>query len=178
MSGKLLTARDDVRLTLIMNRPERLNALGLAQWDQLGDALIAAATDATLRAVVITGAGSAFAAGGDIEEFTRVRRTPDEAQAYDARVMPATRAIVDCPHPVIAAINGACVGGGLEIAAMCDLRIAAKSARFGIPVARLAMSAPPEEIPPKMPSTRASCRAISSAWAWLTYSRRSTLDRS
>ena len=147
MSGTLLIARDGARLTLTMNRPERLNALGLAEWNRLGDALIDAAADATLRAVVITGAGKAFAAGGDIEEFTRVRRTPAEAQAYDARVMRATRAIVDCPHPVIAAINGACVGGGLEIASMCDLRIAAASARFGIPVARLAMSAPPEEIP-------------------------------
>jgi enoyl-CoA hydratase/carnithine racemase len=147
MDRTLLVARDGARLTLTMNRPQRLNALGLAEWDQLGDALLAAAADDSLRVVVITGSGSAFAAGGDIEEFTRVRRTPDEAQAYDARVMRATRAIVDCPHPVIAAINGACVGGGLEIASMCDLRIAVASARFGIPVARLAMSAPPEEIP-------------------------------
>jgi len=147
MDKTLLVARDGARVTLTMNRPQRLNALGLAEWGQLADAVLAASADASLRAVVITGAGNAFAAGGDIEEFTRVRRTPAEAQAYDVRVMRATRAIADCPHPVIAAINGACVGGGLEIACVCDLRIAVKSARFGIPVARLGMSAPPEEIP-------------------------------
>lgn len=148
MSDTLLVARDGARLTLTMNRPERLNALGRAEWRRLGDAMRDAATDLTLRAVVITGAGEAFAAGGDIAEFQRVRRTPDEAEAYDRDVVRATRAIADCPHPVIAAINGACIGGGLEIACACDLRIAAASARFGIPVARLAMAAPPAELPP------------------------------
>lgn len=146
MTDTLLVARDGPRLTLTLNRPQRLNALGLAEWDALGDAALAAAADATLRVVVVTGAGKAFAAGGDIEEFQRVRRTPDEAKAYDMRVARATSALAACPHPVIAAINGDCIGGGLEIAARCDLRIAAASARFGIPVARLAMAAPPEAV--------------------------------
>lgn len=146
MTDTLLVARDGPRLTLTLNRPQRLNALGLAEWDALGDAALAAAADATLRVVVVTGAGRAFAAGGDIEEFQRVRRTPDEAKAYDMRVARATSALAACPHPVIAAINGDCIGGGLEIAARCDLRIAAASARFGIPVARLAMAAPPEAV--------------------------------
>ena len=148
MTDTLLVARHGPRLDLTMNRPERRNALGLDEWRRLGDAMEAAAADATLRAVVVTGAGEAFAAGGDIEEFRRVRRTPGEARAYDEVVARATRAIEECPHPVVAAINGACVGGGLQIAAACDLRIAAASARFGIPVARLAMAAPPAEIPP------------------------------
>ncbi len=144
MTDTLLVARDGVRLTLTLNRPERLNALGRAEWEALGDAALGAAADPTLRVVVVTGAGRAFAAGGDIEEFQRVRRTPAEARAYDARVVRATAALAACPHPVIAAINGDCVGGGLEIAASCDLRIAAAGARFGIPVGRLAMAAPPE----------------------------------
>ena len=146
MTDTLLVARDGPRLTLTLNRPQRLNALGLAEWDALGDAALAAAADATLRVVVVTGTGRAFAAGGDIEEFQRVRRTPEEAKAYDRRVARATSALAACPHPVIAAINGDCIGGGLEIAARCDLRIAAASARFGIPVARLAMAAPPEAV--------------------------------
>jgi len=148
MSDALLITRDGPRVTLTFNRPERLNALDLAQWNRLGDAMLELAADASLRAIVITGAGAAFAAGGDIEEFTRVRRDPAEAKAYDARVMRATRAIAACPQPVIAAIQGACVGGGLEIACACDLRIATRSARFGIPVTRLGMAAPPEEIAP------------------------------
>jgi enoyl-CoA hydratase/carnithine racemase len=146
MDGTLLAARDGARLTLTLNRPERLNALGSAEWEALGDAAHDAATDPDLRVVVLTGAGRAFASGGDIEEFQRVRRTPAEARAYDARVVRAISALAACPHPVIAAINGDCVGGGLEIAASCDLRIAAASARFGIPVARLAMAAPPEAV--------------------------------
>jgi enoyl-CoA hydratase/carnithine racemase len=146
MTETLLRARVGARLTLTLNRPQRLNALDLALWDALGDAALAAASDPELRVVIVTGAGGAFAAGGDIEEFQRVRRTPEEARAYDARVLRATRALAACPHPVIAAINGTCVGGGLEIAASCDLRIAAASARFGIPVARLAMAAPPEAV--------------------------------
>jgi enoyl-CoA hydratase/carnithine racemase len=146
MTETLLRSRAGARLTLTLNRPQRLNALDLALWDALGDAALAAAADPELRVVIVTGAGGAFASGGDIEEFQRVRRTPAEARAYDARVTRATQALADCPHPVVAAINGACVGGGLEIAASCDLRIATASARFGIPVARLAMAAPPEAV--------------------------------
>jgi enoyl-CoA hydratase/carnithine racemase len=146
MTETLLRSRAGARLTLTLNRPQRLNALDLALWDALGDAALAAAADPELRVVIVTGAGGAFASGGDIEEFQRVRRTPAEARAYDARVVRAISALAACPHPVIAAINGDCVGGGLEIAASCDLRIAAASARFGIPVARLAMAAPPEAV--------------------------------
>ncbi len=148
MSDALLITRDGPRVTLTLNRPSRLNALDLAQWNRLGDAMLTLGTDTTIRVVVITGAGDCFAAGGDIEEFTRVRRSPGEAKAYDARVMRATRAIATCPQPVIAAIRGACVGGGLEIACACDLRIASRTARFGIPVTKLGMAAPPEEIAP------------------------------
>lgn len=148
MHPDLIVAREGPVATLTLNRPDKLNALDLAQWDRLGDALLGFAEDPGLRVIVIAGAGTAFAAGGDIEEFTRVRRTPAEAKAYDVRVMRATRAMTESPHAVVAAIRGACVGGGLEIACACDLRIAAESSRFGIPVARLGMAAPPEEVPP------------------------------
>ncbi len=148
MSDTLLVTREAARATVTFNRPARLNALDLAQWDRLGDAMLALGAETAIRVVVITGAGDCFAAGGDIEEFTRVRRSPAEAQAYDLRVMRATRAIAECPQPVIAAIRGACVGGGLEIACACDLRIAARNSRFGIPVTKLGMAAPPEEIAP------------------------------
>jgi enoyl-CoA hydratase/carnithine racemase len=142
----LLLTRDVAVATVTLNRPQRRNALDLAQWDRLGDTMLALDADESLRAIVIRGAGAAFAAGGDIEEFPRVRRTPEEAKAYDRRVMRATAAIARNRHPVIAAIAGDCIGGGLEIACMCDFRIATESARFGIPVTRLGMAAPPEEL--------------------------------
>ena len=148
MTDELLVSREAACATVTLNRPARLNALDLAQWNRLGDALLELGADTAIRVVVITGAGEAFAAGGDVEEFTRTRTSAAEARAYDARVMRATRAIAEIPQPVIAAIRGACVGGGLEIACACDLRIAARSARFGIPVTRLGMAAPPEEIAP------------------------------
>jgi enoyl-CoA hydratase/carnithine racemase len=146
MSEDLLVARDETVATLTLNRPQRLNALDLAQWDRLGDAMVELARDDSLRVVVIRGAGEAFSSGADIAEFATLRATAAQARAYDARVQRATDAIGACPHPVVAAIDGACVGGGLEIAAACDLRIATERSRFGIPVTRLGMAAPPREL--------------------------------
>jgi enoyl-CoA hydratase/carnithine racemase len=103
--------------------------------------------DDSLRCIVLRGEGTeAFAAGGDLEEFLTARDTVDRAMHYHGCVGKALRAIADCPHPTLALIHGACIGGGLEIAGQCDLRIASTSARFGAPINRIGFSMYPEEM--------------------------------
>src|SRR3970282_2561588 len=90
--------------------------------------------DDTLRCVVVRGAGAkAFAAGADIAEFAGERANAKQAKEYGTIIHETMQAVARCRHPTVALIQGACVGGGLEIAAMCDLRVAGQSGRFGIP---------------------------------------------
>lgn len=147
MTGTVLCTRDDTIATLTLSNPDRLNAINGHMWIQLSEAMTAIHADVSLRCVIITGAGNAFAAGGDIEEFLTVRATVDDALRYHEEwVATALNAIRDCPIPTIAAINGACVGGGLEIAGCCDIRIAGESSRFGAPINRLGFSMYPGEM--------------------------------
>ncbi len=105
-------------------------------YDRLAEICREAAHDRHIRALILTGAGDkAFAAGTDISQF-RVFATPDDAIAYEARLDHVLEAVERCPKPTIAAIAGACTGGGAAIAAACDMRIAARGARFGFPIAR------------------------------------------
>ncbi len=134
----ILVRRDDAIVTVTLNRPDKLNALNLPAWKRLGAVMQDLGADGSVRCIVIRGAGEqAFAAGADISEFKSERATAAQCQAYDEIVNIATSGIVGCPHPVIAMIRGACVGGGLEIASVCDLRICGVSSRFGIPINRL-----------------------------------------
>jgi enoyl-CoA hydratase/carnithine racemase len=96
--------------------------------------------------VILRGEGAAFAAGGDLEEFKTARANVDLALAYHEAVGAALAAIESCPHPTLAAILGPCVGGGLEIACACDLRIAGEGAKFGAPIMRLGFSMYPGEL--------------------------------
>lgn len=131
-------AIDGPHATLILNNPARLNALGLDDWAALGETMAALAKDDALRCVVVRGAGDrAFSAGADISEFPETRADAAQARAYGAVVARALGALRDCPHPTIAMINGVCTGGGMEIACACDIRIAGRSARFGVPINRL-----------------------------------------
>ena len=133
--------------TLTLNNPDKLNAIDLAMWQQLAASMQRLAEDDAIRCVVIRGAGDeAFAAGGDLEEFVTARATLDQALHYHGEVAKALNAIADCPHPTVALINGACIGGGLEIAGVCDLRIAGESARFGAPINKLGFSMYPGEM--------------------------------
>ena len=96
------------------------------------------AADNALRCVIVRGEGGNFAAGADIREFPAERADMAGVQRYHREVLaPALAAVAACPHPVVAQIEGVCVGGGLEIASQCDLRIAGASARFGVPINRL-----------------------------------------
>lgn len=148
MNGELLFSRDGAIATLQLSNPDKLNAIDSAMWTALREALDRVAADTSLRCLILRGAGDkAFAAGGDIEEFLTVRATVDDALHYhDELVATALDAIRACPIPTVAAIQGACVGGGLEIAGCCDLRIAGASSRFGAPINRLGFSMYPGEM--------------------------------
>lgn len=123
--------------TLWLNRPARRNAFDLAMWQRLGDLALELAADAELRCLVLRGRGGAFAAGADIAEFPEKRYNAEQALAYAEVMDRATEAVAGCPAPTLAVIEGPCVGGGLELAVQCDLRLAAESARFGIPINRI-----------------------------------------
>jgi enoyl-CoA hydratase/carnithine racemase len=133
MSDPVLAEHRDGVTTLTLNRPEALNALTVEVMAALGDRLEAAAADPRARAVVITGAGSAFSAGGDIGFLQSL---PDMPAARIREVVygtfqRVTRTICAMDKPVVAAVNGAAVGAGCEIAVACDFRIASERARFG-----------------------------------------------
>lgn len=131
---------------LLIANPGHMNAISVAMWRQLRACFseISARTD--VRVVVISGASGAFAAGADIAEFSRVRMSRDQVRSYhEDTIAPALTAITHCPVPVVAAIDGACVGGGLEIACACDLRIASERSRFGVPINRLGFPMAPAE---------------------------------
>jgi enoyl-CoA hydratase len=146
IAGDVLLARNGEVATVTLFNPERLNALNAAMWQRLGDIFVALDDDDTLRCVVVRGEGGVFAAGGDLVEMHELRATPEGALAYHATVEHALQAIEACRHPVLAAIDGPCVGGGLEIACACDLRIASTSARFGAPINKLGFSMYPGEL--------------------------------
>lgn len=118
------------------NRPQARNAMTFAMYDGLAKICQQAGEDPTMRVLVITGAGEkAFASGTDISQF-REFKTPEDALAYEERIDRVLTALETCPVPTIAAIAGACTGGGAGMAAACDLRIATSASRFGFPVAR------------------------------------------
>lgn len=140
MSGEVLVERDGAIATVTLNNPERLNALSAAMWDRLGKAFASLNDDERLRCIVIRGAGEkAFAAGADIANFARERANAKQAKEYAAHISGGMRALAECRHPVVAAIQGACVGGGLLVAAQADIRVCGESSRFGVPVKNLGL---------------------------------------
>jgi enoyl-CoA hydratase/carnithine racemase len=146
MNPDILLERDGVIATVTLFNPEKLNALNAAMWRRLREVMGELAADASLRCVIVRGEGPVFAAGGDLEEFRTARADVDRALTYHEAVGAALAAIESCPHPTVAAILGPCVGGGLEIACACDLRIAGDSARFGAPIMKLGFSMYPGEL--------------------------------
>ncbi|GAB7007943.1 enoyl-CoA hydratase/isomerase family protein [Nocardioides sp. AN3] len=126
---------------LTLARPDRHNALNLAAWRRLGELAASLSADEELRAVVIRGAGTrAFSAGADIDEFPTQRMTARTAARYGDAIASALTAVAAMPVPVLAVIDGLAVGGGLELSAACDLRIASEVSRFGIPIGRLGVT--------------------------------------
>lgn len=140
MSGEILVARKGDIATVTLSNPERLNALSLAMWEQLGAHMETLDRDESLRCIVVRGAGEkAFAAGADIASFAAERANSKQAREYATRISGGMRALAECRHPVVALIQGACVGGGLLVASQADIRICAESSRFGVPVKSLGL---------------------------------------
>lgn len=136
MSDELLREQRGRTLWLTFNRPEARNALTFGMYQALADICANAPTDGSLGAIVISGAGGkAFAAGTDMTQF-RAFDKPQDAWDYENKIEQVLTAIETCPLPTIAAIHGACTGGGASIAAVCDLRIASTRLKFGFPIAR------------------------------------------
>jgi enoyl-CoA hydratase len=140
MSGEVLLSREDDIATVTLSNPERLNALSLGMWERLGSHMKALDEDESLRCVVIRGSGEkAFAAGADIAAFAQERANSRQARRYGARIARSLRALAKCRHPVVALIQGACVGGGLLVASQADIRLCGESSRFGVPVKNLGL---------------------------------------
>ncbi len=134
----ILYAKNDKVATITLNRQKSLNALNTALLTELRDALDDAETDAVVRAIVITGSGEkAFCAGADITEL--VEKSPEEASKWSSWVQNLTNYMEKLKKPIIAKINGFCLGGGLELAMACDFRIASEKAVFGLPEINLAI---------------------------------------
>ena len=136
----VLVVREGTMATVFLNRPDKMNALNKEMWRRVGEVFRFLDADKSLRCVVLRGAGNkALAPGADIKEFKGVRNDSVQAANYGGLMHGAMAAIRDCRHPVVARIKGLCVGGGLELALMCDMRIAGAGARFGVPVSRLGL---------------------------------------
>lgn len=136
----VLVQRDGHIATVVLNRPEKLNALNKAMWARLGEVMGELDGDESLRCVILRGAGDkAMGPGADISEFETERANAGQAAEYGALMHGAMHAIRDCRHPVVALIKGLCVGGALELALMCDIRICGKGSRFGVPINRLGL---------------------------------------
>jgi enoyl-CoA hydratase/carnithine racemase len=139
-SDLVLVAREGAIATVTLNNPARLNALSAAMWADLGKAFQSLEREDSLRCIILRGAGEkAFAAGADIANFAKERADSKQARQYAKGFVGSMGALAECRHPVVALIQGACVGGGLLVAAQCDLRICNESARFGVPVKNLGL---------------------------------------
>lgn len=146
MTSSILLGRDGDVATLTLNRPEKMNALNADMWRGLAAHLRQIGTDTGLRCVVLRGAGPHFAAGADLAEFAELRATTAAAENYGSMMLEALWGLRDLPQPTIACISGNCLGAGLELAAMCDLRVAADDARFGVPIQRVGITMPYPEL--------------------------------
>ena len=133
--GRVLYSKADGVAMVVFDRPEARNAMTWAMYDGLASACDKIAGDADVRVAVFRGAGGAFVAGTDIQQFTAFKDAEDGI-AYERRIDAAIDAIERVEKPIVAVVEGFCVGGGLAIATACDLRIASPSARFGVPIAR------------------------------------------
>lgn len=143
----LLVSRDAHVLLLRLNRPDRRNALSRSLIRALSEAVLAAGEDGVTRCVVLTGEGQAFCSGADLKEMGRQDELASEGETQpwrgpNARIERTVfEVLLDCPVPVIAALNGSAMAGGFELALACDIRMSHQNARFGLPEAKIGMGA-------------------------------------
>jgi len=136
--GKVLVEREGAVGFITFNRPERHNAMAVEMWAAVPEALDRLEGDDAVRVIVLRGAGGkAFISGADISQFEKQRSGASGNIGYDTLVGAANQRLAATRCPTIAMIRGYCIGGGLGVALQCDLRIATRESRFGIPAARL-----------------------------------------
>ena len=137
---KIIAGKADGVGYLRFNQPGKHNAISYGMWVAIDEVMRSFRDDDEVRVVVMSGEGGrAFSAGADISEFSEVRSTREQIEVYEKAGRAAYDAITHCPKPVIARIEGFCVGGGLTVALCADLRIASDDSRFGIPAAKLGL---------------------------------------
>lgn len=142
-SDKMLGRKDGAIGHLIFNNPEKHNAVSLEMWDAADGILDAFAADDEVRVVVLSGAGGkSFVSGADISKFEKERGSEDAVHRYNERIKGVYERVELFAKPTIAMVNGYCLGGGLNLAAACDLRFCSAKSKFGMPAARLALGYP------------------------------------
>jgi enoyl-CoA hydratase len=150
MPGSIVLREAGGIATVTLANPGKLNAIDIAMWRELRtvfEQLQARAAAEAPHAVIVRGDGGQFASGGDIAEFAEFRFDEDRLRDFHEQVVaPALQAMLDCDMPLYAQIEGACIGGGLEIAACCDIRICGETSRFGAPIAKLGFPMAPREL--------------------------------
>ena len=139
--GKILQNVADGVGVITFNNPAKRNAMSLDMWEGLGHALIELRDDANVRVVVLTGAGDkAFVSGADISQFEKTRHNAEASEEYSKKSAAQRALLADYPKPVIASIRGFCLGGGMQVAMLADIRIASDYSQFGIPAAKLGIA--------------------------------------
>lgn len=132
---------------LVLNRPEVRNALNLRSWGRIAEAVAELEADPEVRVMVMRGATlESFISGADISEFQELRSNAEQARSYREAPVRAAAALTDSAKPIIAMISGLCMGGGVQVAISCDIRIAARGTRFSIPAARLGLAYPADAV--------------------------------
>ncbi|QOG18096.1 MULTISPECIES: enoyl-CoA hydratase [Bradyrhizobium] len=139
--GKILKQVTDGVGVIIFNNPDKRNAMSLEMWEGFGEALTALRDDDAVRVVILRGAGGkAFVSGADISQFEKTRHNAAASEEYSKRSAAQRALLADYPKPTIACIQGFCLGGGMQVAMLADIRIAAHDSQFGIPAAKLGIA--------------------------------------
>ncbi|WGS19614.1 MULTISPECIES: enoyl-CoA hydratase [unclassified Bradyrhizobium] len=139
--GKILQSVVDGVGVITFNNPEKRNAMSLEMWEGFGEALAALRDDPGVRVVILVGAGDkAFVSGADISQFEKTRHNAEASEEYSRRSAAQRALLADYPKPTIACIRGFCLGGGMQVAMLADIRISGASGQFGIPAAKLGIA--------------------------------------
>jgi enoyl-CoA hydratase len=139
--GKILQRIVDGVGVVTFNNPEKRNAMSLEMWEGFGQALIELRDNPEVRVVILTGAGDkAFVSGADISQFEKSRHNAEASEEYSRKSAAQRALLADYPKPTIACIRGYCLGGGMQVAMLADIRIAADDSQFGIPAAKLGIA--------------------------------------
>ncbi len=146
MSGAVRLAREGALARVTLSHPGKFNAMGRAMWHELREVFTALQADTQVRVVLLLGEGGHFCAGGDIAEYADFRFAEPSLRAFhEDEVWGGLSALLACDLPLVAQIEGHCMGAGMELASCCDLRLAGTSARFGAPIAKLGFPMAPRE---------------------------------